>query len=324
MKAASLLILCVLVLVSGGCPRRAGTDGSRAGTKAAPGSSTGAQTPPGTPATKVVRDSVGDQITVPVRPSRIVALAPSIVENLFFIGAGSLIVGATTFSNFPAEAEKIPTVGTYSKLDIEKITYLSPDLIVATKDGNEKESVQRLREIGFPVFVLGAGNVDDVINEIEAVADLVGMSEGAAPKVRSLRERLRTIAEDTKGKRRPRVFLQLNWHPLVTAGPGTFADDVISKAGGDNIADARGPLYPVFNVEKVVSLAPEVMIISSMGDGSAFDEIRNEWGRWSSIPAVRKGRVFRVDANLFRPSPRIVDAVELFARWFHGGGSEKP
>jgi len=146
----------------------------------------------------------------------------------------------------------------------------------------------------------------------------------AAPRVRALRERLRAVDAEVAKKRRPRVFLQLNRRPLVTAGPGTFSDDVILRAGGDNVADSRGPLYPVFNVEKVVCLAPEVMIISSMGDGAAYGEILQEWARWPSIPAVKRARLFRIDADLFRPSPRIVDVVEQFAGWFHGKGAVKP
>jgi iron complex transport system substrate-binding protein len=120
-----------------------------------------------------------------------------------------------------------------------------------------------------------------------------------------------------QSRRRPRVFFQLAASPMVSVGGGTFIHDLIVKAGGSNVADGPNP-YPRYSREQVIALAPEVIVISSMERSGGFDQVRAEWMQWPAIPAVARNAVFVAPSNLFdRPSPRLVEGLELLAGYIH-------
>ncbi len=96
-------------------------------------------------AADTVRDMAGREILVPPDPRRIVALAPSITEIIFALEQQERLVGTTQFSNFPAEASRLPKVGSYVRLDLERIMALAPDLCFATRDGNPQAVIERLQ-----------------------------------------------------------------------------------------------------------------------------------------------------------------------------------
>jgi iron complex transport system substrate-binding protein len=100
------------------------------------------------------RDSLGRKVTVPFMPKRIVSLAPNITEMIYFLGLEERLVGVTQFSYFPKEAQKKPKVGVYTGVNIEKVVTLSPDLVIATADGNRREDVEMLEEAGIPVVYM--------------------------------------------------------------------------------------------------------------------------------------------------------------------------
>jgi iron complex transport system substrate-binding protein len=111
--------------------------------------------------------------------------------------------------------------------------------------------------------------------------------------------------------------VQIGVSPIVSVGTHTFINELITMAGGTNAAAGAIP-YPRFSREQVITLAPEVMVISSMAREAVFDRIKAEWMQWPSIPAVRRGALFIAPSNVFdRPSPRLVTGLELMARYIH-------
>jgi iron complex transport system substrate-binding protein len=128
-------------------------------------------------------------------------------------------------------------------------------------------------------------------------------------------DRIRTMTA-AAGKR-PRVFFQIDAAPIISAGNGTFINELIALAGGVNVAAGPDP-YPRFSWEDVISLAPEVVIIASMAGGYSPEELKKNWRRWPQIPAVRNGNLHVIDANLVdRPTPRLIEGLAAFARTIH-------
>lgn len=278
-------------------------------------------------AARSLLDQAGRRVEIPDRPQRIVALAPSVTEIVFALGAGERLIGVTQHSTFPAAADRLPKVGSYVRLDIERIVGLRPDLCIAVKDGNPKAAVDRLQALGVAVYALDPRSVETVIG---AILDL-GVVLAAEPRAETLAAQMRARIEQvtrraTGADRRPRVFFQIGTAPIVSVGTLTFAHELIELAGGANVA-AGAAAYPRFSREQVLGLAPEVIVISSMDRAAgAVEESRREWARWPGIPAVRDGRIHIVDSDLFdRPSPRLVDGLEELARFIHPalfGGSK--
>ncbi len=273
---------------------------------------------PGPSGARTVTDETGRSLTIPDDPRRIVSFAPSITEIIFALGRQDRLKGVSRFSDFPPEATQLPSVGSYIRLDIEKIVALKPDLCFATKDGNPKDVVTRLTAIGIPVYVVDPRNLGAVMETTLRMGDVLNAAPRADAIVHEMLSRIdRVRALIATAPSRPRVFFQIEISPIVSVGAQTFVNELIEMAGGINLAKGSAP-YPRFSREQVLALAPDVLIITSMARGGRFDQVKKEWSQWPSIPAVRNHRVLMVDSNLFdRPSPRLVTALETLARSIH-------
>ena len=274
---------------------------------------------------KTLTDQAGRRVQIPDDPQRVVSLAPSITEIVFALGREDRLKGVTTYSNFPPAAARLPKVGSYVRLDLERIVALRPDLCIAVKDGNPKAAVDRLQALGVAVFALDPRSVPTVIEAVLAMGAVLGAEERAEALVRDMRSRIERVKARLAGAdRRPRVFFQIGDAPIVSVGTHTFAHELIGLAGGTNVS--AGPAaYPRYSREQAIGLSPEVIVISSMDRTGSIERTRREWDRWPGVPAVRDGRIHLVDSDLFdRPSPRLVEGLEQLAGFIHpelfGGG----
>ncbi len=268
--------------------------------------------------TRIVTDQLGRKIELKEKPERIVALAPSITEVVFALGKGNSLKGVTIFSDYPAEAKTIPKVGSYVNLDLEKIVSLQPDICIAVKDGNAKDVVLRLEALKIPVYAVDPRGLDSVMKAVLEIGDLLDAGNKAEEIVSDMRERVEQVKTIVNKKQhKPKVFFQIGIAPIVSIGTDTFINELITLAGGENLA--KGDVtYPRFSREQVLVLSPEVIIITSMARGEIFEKVKAEWQRWSGLPAVRDDRIILVDSNILdRPTPRMVDGLELLARVIH-------
>lgn len=267
---------------------------------------------------RVVRDQVGRDVAVPDHPRRVIALAPSITEIVFSLGREDCLKGVTQHSNFPAAALSLPRVGSYVHPDLERIVALRPDLCIAIKDGNPQGLAAQLDALRIPVYAINPMNLRGVTTTILEIGDLLGARPRAEQLVKEMQSRIERVklcvAQTPK---RPRVFFQIGVAPMVSVGTGTYANELIDAAGGDNVTKGDVP-YPRVTREEVLMLQPDVIIITSMTRGQDFDNVRDEWKRWPNLPAVRNGRIFILNSNLFdRPTFRLVEGLELLARCIH-------
>ncbi|MFQ5483714.1 MAG: ABC transporter substrate-binding protein [Desulfobacterales bacterium] len=261
---------------------------------------------------------MGRTVTLPDNPQRIVAMAPSITEIIFALGQEHRLKGVTRFSDFPQGALLLPKVGSYVHLDLERIVALKPDLCLAVKDGNPIEVIQRLESLKIPVYAVNPKNFTSVMQTIVKIGELLHTAGKANRLVGSMNDRIQRVKSlVAKTTHRPKVFFQIGINPIVAVGTDTYNHELIVLAGGKNLSE--GPiLYPRFSREQILGLSPDIFIITSMAREKVFDEIKADWAKWPDIPAVRNDRIFVVDSNLFdRPSPRLVDGLEVLVKLIH-------
>jgi len=267
---------------------------------------------------KVFHDALNRAVTLSSPPQRIVSLAPNITEILYYLGLGDRVVGVTQYSSYPPEARKKTKVGSYIRVNVEKIIELKPDLVLGTMDGNSSQAIDLLGQARIPVYVVNPRTVRETIATIARIADITGIRNKGARVATILTGRLERIIRKTAGLERPTVFLQINIRPIMTVNRNTIHNDVIRLAGGRNMTAALPITYPRISREEVLAGKPDVIIISSMERGGRFEKARREWLKWPSIPAVRNKRVYLVDSDLIdRPSPRIIRGLEIMARLIH-------
>ena len=269
-------------------------------------------------ASKILTDQMGRKVTIPDNPIRVVSLAPSITEIVFALEQEYRLVGVTRFSDFPRAAKKLPKVGSFVHLDLEKIVSLKPDLCIAIKDGNPRAVVNRLESLNIPVYAVNPRNLKTVMKTISEIGTFLNAGEKANSVVQDMKSRIERVKAKTANVTyRPRVFFQIGISPIVSAGTNTFAHELIELAGGNNLSKGQIP-YPRFSKEQVLSLSPEVFIITSMSRNTIFEQVKKEWSKWPRLPAVRDKRIHLEDSNLFdRPTPRLVDGLENLARRIH-------
>jgi len=265
-----------------------------------------------------VTDQLGRIVRVPDDPRRIIALAPNITEIVFALDQEHRLQGVTRYSDFPPEAAKLPKIGSYVHLDLEKIVALKPDLCIAIKDGNPKTAVQKLESLAIPVYAVNPMSLNTVMETIDEMGMLLNADRKAKTLTQNIRSRIHRVKSMVDlADHRPGVFFQIGISPIVSVGTPTFIHELIDLAGGRNLAAGPVP-YPRFSKEQVIALSPDIIIITSMARAAVFEQVKADWNRWPSLPAVRNRRIFLEDSNLFdRPTPRLVDGLELLVRLIH-------
>jgi len=268
-----------------------------------------------------VTDQLGRTVEFDGVPQRIVSLAPSNTEILFALGLGDRVVGVTEYCDYPASAKEKAVIGGFSTVDLERVVALSPDLILATSM-HEADVLPALENSGLTVFALAPATLDEVLESIILVGEVTGKVEEAAGLVNDMKRRMSAVTAKTEGlspEQKPRVFF-ITWHdPLMTPGSETRHDELIQMAGGVNIArDLIG--YADISLESVIEANPEVMI-AGVGMGAGEDlpaQFISTEPRLGNTDARCNGRIYEIDTDLEgRPGPRIVDALEAFARFIH-------
>jgi len=266
----------------------------------------------------VFEDELGRKVEIKRPPQRIVSVAPSVTEILFALGLGEKIVGVSTYCNYPPEALKKEKVGGYITPSMEKIVALRPDLVIQTADGDLKPGVSRLAGLGIPVYITNPRSIPDILNAVLKIGEATFSLPAAQDLVAAMRGKIRAVQDKVQGLPRPRVLHTLSVDPLVSSGRGTFVNDLISMAGGENIAENTKGKHPLLSMEEVVVRDPQVIILSSMFSNDPMTAQKKWWNRYREISAVRTGRIYVIQADLIlRPSPRIVDGLAEMAQAIH-------
>jgi iron complex transport system substrate-binding protein len=249
-----------------------------------------------------------------------------LLQFLFAIGAGSTVVGVTDFDKYPynfaawIEAGNMSSIGNYYQPAVEPIIALTPDLVVASL--GSIDAAGQLRGLGYKVIVLNPTNLDGVLNDMLIVGKATGYDAQAQTAVNGLQQRIDVVVNGVKdAATRPRVYHEIWSDPYMSAGNGTFVNDLIKMAGGQNIFENATDAYPVISSEAIIDQNPDVMVFpTQMG-------VANFWGNysavaarpgWSDINAVKDGKMFTVNGDIIdQPGPRQVDALEIMAKIIH-------
>ena len=271
----------------------------------------------------VVKDDTGATVRLAQPAKRIVTLAPHLAETLFAAGAGEMLVGVVEFSDFPEAVKALPHVGGYSRLDLEAIAALKPDLIIAWQSGNAPAHVDKLRSLGFPVYVSQPNRLDDVATEVERLGVLAGTSRIGNATATAYRERLAALQKRYAGRPMVRTFYQVWKQPLSTIGGKQIISSVIRLCGGENVFEKLETMAPTVTVEAVIASNPEAIIASGMDQ--ARPEWLDDWKRWTSLTAVARDNLFFVQPQLIqRHTPRLLDGAEMLCQHLENARSRRP
>lgn len=247
--------------------------------------------------------------TVQAEKQRIVALAPHIVEMLFDIGAGEHIVGTVDYADYPEAALKIPRIGGYHGIQIEKILALKPDLVIVWQSGNKASDIEQMEKMGLNIIYSEPGKIEDVARELRKLGKHTGYEAQAETVASGYLKRLAALRQQHANIAPMKVFYQLWPEPMRTINKGTLINQLIEVCQGQNVFADNPTPYPQIGIENVIVAQPELIILPDEKSNQVQPVIN--WQKWQEIPAVKHQRFIRVNADLMhRFSTRMLDGIE--------------
>ncbi len=254
-------------------------------------------------------------------PLRIVSMVPSITETLFALGVGERVVGVSDYCDYPPEVKALPRVGTFVSPVAEAVAALTPDLILTSPSPGNESAVRALARAGVPTAVVGGdASLDEVRAAIARVAEVAGVSDRGRDLLLELDGKIQAVRAAADGKARPVVAVVVGHEPLILAGPKSYLGELVSIAGGVNLADEIGGRWPRVGLELLVARAPEIIIDVSMGGDRppTPEALQARWASLPGIPAVAHGRIYgHRSFLLLRPGPRLGEAARAMAEMIH-------
>ena len=260
-----------------------------------------------------VKDSEGSEVMIETEPEKVISLAPNITEMMFVLGAGDKLVGRTDYCDYPKEALEITSIGTLQEPDIEKIVSLEPDLVIASTHFSE-ESEKQLSDLGIKVLVLYEEHeIDGVYTMLETLGTVINAQEKSLKAVNDMKAVMDETKEVVSGLEAPSVYYVVGFGEYgdYTAGGDTFISQLITLAGGENIAkEVQGWSY---SLESLVAADPDIILIdNTMKDAFISAD------HYKDLSAVKNGMVFGIDKSILeRQGVRNAEGVRTIAEIFH-------
>jgi iron complex transport system substrate-binding protein len=268
----------------------------------------------GTEATLEITDWRGQNVTIPQYPERIVSLGGSFTEVLFSIGAQDQVVGVDKYSDYPPAALEKTNVGSGYTLNQEAVMALDPDCVICW--GYQTNTIETLEGLGVPVLVYYPGNIQEILWTIESIGNATGRAQAAQDLVSGMESIIDDISlslSNLTEEEKPKVYFELQSGKSV--GPGSITNDLIAMAGGINIYGEDATVYPQPSSEYIIDANPDIIVIEDQSLKNNQDISSLEG--WDVIDAVENSQIYRIDKNLNSVTPRIVEALQAFAHWFH-------
>jgi iron complex transport system substrate-binding protein len=260
-------------------------------------------------------------------PQRIISTSPSITEILYALGLGGRVAGVTTFCHYPPDAAKKPKIGDYMHPNLETIVALRPDLVIAENTGVRR--AERISGLNLKVLEVDDGTIGGIYDSIRRIGDATGAQAAAGALTNRIRSALDGIRARVAGLPRARVVFVVGRAPgrldeIVVAARGSYLDEILAIAGGDNVFRDAASAYSKITLEELLARNPDVII--DMGEMARTQDVTEAdkravvalWQRYPWLSAVRGNRVYAVASDIFVvPGPRVVEAARAFESMLH-------
>jgi len=249
-------------------------------------------------------------------PRRIVSLAPSITETVFALGFGNRLVGVTSHCDYPAEAKRLPKIGDFMSPSLEVIAAKQPDLVIGVTGATDPARAREIERLGIKITLVSVSSVSEILSSFKHIAALLGDPDAGATLVEKITAQFDKVKKRVAPAPRRSTLLAVGLRPLVAVGGKNFLDELITLAGGENIAGNASQPWLNLPDEYVVAKAPQVIIQAGMGSDASRPT--RQWSDLKSIPAVKERRVYTYNSDkILRPGPRIGEGLEEIARLIH-------
>ena len=263
----------------------------------------------------VVRDDAGRSVELARPATRIVSLMPTVTDLVIALGHADRLIARTEYDVDPAIAH-LPSIGGGLTPSVEWLASQKPDLVVSWPDNASRSLVGKIEAAGIPVYAARTEVVADALRTIRHLGILLAATSAADSLARSIAAALDSTRASVAGKRPVRAAYVLAVQPPTVAGPGTFIDELMRIAGGENVFGDIARPWPEVNLEEIIRRDPDVIVLARE---SASDPqlLLETLPGWRELRAVRAGHVHRVSPDYFnRSGPYMPRAARELSQFF--------
>lgn len=241
---------------------------------------------------------------------RIATLSPGATELTYAAGAGDQVVAVVSYSDYPPEAKQVASVGSHTRIDLEKLVGLAPDLVIGWMTGNPVEQLETLEALGMPVFYIEPRDMNGVASAIERLARLAGTEAAGQAVADNFRTTMSALEERYRDREPVPTFYQVWDEPLMSVNSEHLIGQVIEICGGNNVFGDQARLVPRIDDEAVLAANPEAIVAGGMGEENRH--WLTHWEQYTNLTAVAQGNLFFVPPSLIqRPTPRLMEGTRV-------------
>lgn len=236
-------------------------------------------------------------------------LAPDVTELVYAIGAGDRVVAVPASADYPPQVRALPVV---NPGDLESILGQRPDLVIASTAGNDPRVVERLRKLAVPVFTADVTSLERLRQAAVLLGEVLDSPEQGNALADQMEGEIAAATRTPPGTYGAALFI-VWWNPLMAAAPGTVHDELLSRAGLDNLAPAGAGRYPRLQPEVLLDRRLRVVVTT---DESEVREALEQVQRSPAGRRLLRGEVAVITLpadEVSRPGPRLPRALALLS-----------
>ncbi len=247
------------------------------------------------------REPLVDPAEGTVPDVRIVSAAPNLTEICCALGLRDRLVGRTRYCTYPPEVEAVPAIGGLIDGSVESLVALKPDVVLIA--GTSRALADRLAPLGLKLESLPDRSLDDLFETITRLGERLGRPKTAAALVTGIQRELAAAAGPVSSgvraaETRATALLLTGTladppRPPFAAGPGSFYDDLLVRAGLRNVVTDSTAAFAPVSLEFILAADPRFIFeLDPAEDRPAGDAgALAVWSKVGSLSAVREGRV---------------------------------
>ncbi|MBK1887226.1 cobalamin-binding protein [Marinobacter sp. DY40_1A1] len=268
---------------------------------------------PGAFADVCATDDAGQFLCLAAPAQRIATLSPGATELTYAAGAGDKVIAGVNYSDYPPAALKLPRVGTHTRIDLEALMALQPDLVITWVTGNPPAQIELLEALGIPQFAIEPRTFEGVSSVLERLSTLAGTEQAGFAEAERFRKGIADIADEYRNAEPIPVFYQVWEQPLMTINNDHLIGKVLQLCGGVNVFGDMPRLVPRISAEVVLKADPHAILTGS-AEGES-DEQLDRWRDYPELSAVARDNLIFVPASpISRPTPRLLEAGKLICQ----------
>ena len=255
-------------------------------------------------------DDLGNKFNTQNSPDKVISLAPNLTEMIYFVGGEKYLKGITTYCTYPPEAKSKEKVGDLISVDFEKLIEIKPDIIFMTVEGNSKAQYEKIKSLGFKVFVSNPRNFKGIEKTIKDFGIIFHKQVFTEAKLRRMDKTLDSLKSASTNLEKFKSLFLISVKPLMAAGKNTFVNEYLQFFGLKNIAANASQSYPVIGSEFLIKSNPDMIVLPKKMK-KLLNELMKNNSVLREVRAIRKNNIITINPDLYlKPGPRFINALQ--------------